>query len=254
MRRGMAARPCLAGARDAKLAAIPRSGPHHAPRRRSRPRLHALPAARRAARASGPLAGLTFAVKDIFDVAGYPTGGGQPHRARQAPAQDAHAPVVQALLDAGARFVGKTHTDELAFSMNGQNSHFGTPVNAAAPGRMPGGSSSGSAAAVAGGLCDFAPRLGHRRLGARRRRAIAASSASARRMGASAARGAATLAPSFDTPGWFTRDRRPFVRVGAGVPRRRTRRRSRRSRASSTATTPSAIARRGAGAARSPPS
>ena len=105
---------------------------------------------------SGPLAGLTFAVKDLFDVAGYPTSGGSPFVLAMFRRQDATAPIVQRLLDAGARFVGKTITDELAFSMNGKNAHFGSPVNGAAPDRITGGSSSGSAAAVSHGLCDFA--------------------------------------------------------------------------------------------------
>ena len=60
------------------------------------------------------------------------------------------------MLDAGARFVGKTQTEELAFSLMGQNAHFPHPVNPAAPDRVTGGSSSGSAAAVAGGLVDIA--------------------------------------------------------------------------------------------------
>ncbi len=66
------------------------------------------------------------------------------------------AVAVTRLLTAGARVVGKTHTDELAYSLNGENRHYGTPINSAAPERIPGGSSSGSAAAVAGGLVDFA--------------------------------------------------------------------------------------------------
>jgi amidase len=106
--------------------------------------------------ASGPLAGLTFAVKDIFDVAGYPTGGGSPVMQAESPIHTSNAPLVQKMLDAGARFVGKTQTDELTFSMNGQNKHFPEPVNVRAAGRITGGSSSGSAAAVAAGLCDFA--------------------------------------------------------------------------------------------------
>ncbi|BDB23948.1 amidase [Cupriavidus sp. P-10] len=106
--------------------------------------------------AGGPLQGLTFAVKDLFDVAGYPTGGGNPHVLARSGIKAATAPAVQQLLDAGAAFVGKTHTDELAFSMNGQNAHYGRPVNGAAPDRITGGSSSGSAAAVSNGLCDFA--------------------------------------------------------------------------------------------------
>ncbi|NDV97755.1 amidase [Salipiger sp. PrR002] len=104
----------------------------------------------------GPLADLTLAVKDIFDVAGYRTGSGCPTRLAQSPVHSHTAPAAQKLLDAGARFVGKTHTDELAWSMYGMNAHFGTPVNPAAPDRIPGGSSSGSAVAVAAGLADIA--------------------------------------------------------------------------------------------------
>lgn len=104
----------------------------------------------------GPLAGLCFAVKDLFDVAGYPTGAGNPHVLVRSGIKTAHAPVVAGLLAAGARFVGKTVTDELAFSAIGDNVHFGAPVNAAAPERITGGSSSGSASAVSHGQCDFA--------------------------------------------------------------------------------------------------
>src|SRR6185437_3281814 len=77
---------------------------------------------------SGPLQGLTFAVKDLFDVAGYPTSGGSPHLLALSGIKTRTAPVVRILLDAGARFVGKAITDELAFSLNGKNAHFGTPV------------------------------------------------------------------------------------------------------------------------------
>lgn len=104
----------------------------------------------------GPLKGLTFAVKDIFDVAGYPTGDGNPIRLAESSRHTETAPVVASMLSAGARFVGKTQTDELTFSMNGQNRHHPEPINVRAPGRITGGSSSGSAAAVAAGLCDFA--------------------------------------------------------------------------------------------------
>ena len=106
--------------------------------------------------ATGPLAGLRFGVKDLFDVAGYPTSGGQPMLLAMSGIKTRTAPTVQKLLDAGARFAGKTITDELAFSMNGQNAHFGSPINGAAPDRISGGSSSGSASAVSNGLCDFA--------------------------------------------------------------------------------------------------
>ena len=95
----------------------------------------------------GPLHGLAFAAKDLYDVAGVKTGGGNPDWLATHDAPSRHAPVVQALLDAGANLAGKTLTDELAFSLNGENHHYGTPINVNAPGRIPGGSSSGSAAA-----------------------------------------------------------------------------------------------------------
>src|SRR4051795_10339693 len=107
------------------------------------------PAVEVASADDGPLAGLSFAAKDIYDVAGYPTGGGNPVRAAESPVHTESAPIVDAMLKAGARFVGKKQTDELTFSMNGQNIHFPEPVNVRAPGRITGGSSSGSAAAVA---------------------------------------------------------------------------------------------------------
>ncbi|EIE50643.1 amidase, partial [Citreicella sp. 357] len=103
----------------------------------------------------GPLAGLTLGVKDIYDVAGYRTGCGCPIRLAMSDIKTATAPAIQALLDAGAAFNGKLHTDELAWSMYGMNAHFGMPVNPNAPGRIPGGSSSGSGAACAGGLADI---------------------------------------------------------------------------------------------------
>ena len=105
---------------------------------------------------SGTLSGLTFAVKDLFDVAGYPTGGGNPHLLALSGIKNRTAPVVQKLLDNGARFIGKTHTSELAYSMSGHNVHYGTPRNGAAPNHIPGGSSSGSASAVSNAACDFA--------------------------------------------------------------------------------------------------
>src|SRR4051812_36177037 len=104
----------------------------------------------------GPLLGLTFAVKDVFDIAGHRTGNGNPLWLETHVPAVHTASTVRKVLDAGARMVGKTHTDELAYSLNGENVHYGTPTNPSAPGRIPGGSSSGSAAAVAGGLVDFA--------------------------------------------------------------------------------------------------
>src|SRR3990170_2097765 len=162
---------------------------------------------------SGPLWGLTFAAKDLFDVAGYPTSAGSPHMLAMSGIKTRTAPTVQRLLDAGARFVGKTITDELAFSMAGKNAHFGTPVNGAAPDRVPGGSSSGSAAAVSNGLCDFA--LGTDTGGSVRAPASHCGPFGIRPThGPVSLEGCHDLAPSFDTCGYFTRDGDTFVRVG----------------------------------------
>src|SRR6266851_1534032 len=117
------------------------------------------PVLRIAGAAGGPLAGLTFAAKDLFDVAGHPTGGGNPDWGRAHPIPTRHAWAVQRLLDAGARLVGKTVTDEVSLGILGENPFDGTPLNPSAPDRVPGGSSSGSASAVAQGLCDTAPAL-----------------------------------------------------------------------------------------------
>jgi len=160
----------------------------------------------------GPLAGLTFAVKDLFDVAGYPTSGGQPFVLAMSGVKTTTAPTVQRLLDAGARFVGKTITDELAFSMNGQNAHFGSPVNGAAPDRITGGSSSGSAAAVSNALCDFA--LGSDTGGSVRAPANHCALVGLRPThGRISLENVLDLAPSFDTCGWFARDVATFARV-----------------------------------------
>jgi len=161
---------------------------------------------------TGLLAGLSFAAKDLFDVAGYPTGGGNPFVLALSGIKTHTAPTVQKLLDAGARFVGKTVTDELAFSMNGQNAHFGAPVNGAAPLRISGGSSSGSASAVSNGLCDFA--LGTDTGGSVRAPASHCGLYGLRPThGRISLQGALDLAPSFDTCGWFTRDAATFARV-----------------------------------------
>ena len=126
---------------------IDEAGPINTTERRS---IHKDAPSFAAARVStGPLAGVPYLAKDLFDVAGYPTSGGQPLLLALSGIQTRTAPTVQKLLDAGARFAGKTITDELAFSMNGQNAHFGSPINGAAPDRIAGGSSCGSAAAVA---------------------------------------------------------------------------------------------------------
>jgi amidase len=103
----------------------------------------------------GAGAGLRVGVKDSIDIAGYATQLGSAVYA-DAPKAAQHAAVVQALLDAGCGIVGKTTMHELAYGVTGINGWSGTPVNPRYPDRVPGGSSSGSAAAVAANLVDFA--------------------------------------------------------------------------------------------------
>ena len=162
---------------------------------------------------SGRLAGLTFAVKDIYDVAGQKTGFGNPDWLRTHEPAVRTASAVQRLLDAGAHLVGKTHTEEMAWSLTGENAHYGTPVNVNAPGRIPGGSSSGSAAAVAAGLVDFA--LGSDTGGSVRLPASYCGIFGIRPThGRIPLDGVCPLAPSFDTCGWFARDPGVLDRVG----------------------------------------
>jgi len=163
--------------------------------------------------ATGPLAGTTFCVKDLYDVAGYPTGCGHPLKLAQSGIATAHAAAIQALLQAGARFVGKTHLDELAYSLNGQNLHYGTPANPAAPDRIPGGSSSGSTAAVAAGQADVG--LGSDTGGSVRIPASYCGLYGFRPShGAVSLAGAMPFAPSYDTVGWCSRSAALLEAVG----------------------------------------
>lgn len=161
----------------------------------------------------GPLAGLTFAAKDVFDIAGYPTSNGQPVWPETHPLPTANAVAVQQLLAAGASLAGKTVCDEMCYSLAGDNAHYGAPINPAAPDRAVGGSSSGSASAVAGGLVDFA--LGTDCGGSVRCPASFAGIYGLRpthdRVDAA---GVAPLAGSFDVVGWFARDAALFADIG----------------------------------------
>ena len=174
------------------------------------------PLVKRAGRVDGPLDGLSFAAKDIFDVAGERTGAGNPDWLRTHEPATADARAVARLLDAGMRLVGKTITDELAFSLAGENHHYGTPLNPACPDRIPGGSSSGSASAVAGGAADTA--LGSDTGGSIRAPASYCGIWGIRPThGAVPLDGVMPLAPSFDTVGWFARDADTLARVGAAL-------------------------------------
>lgn len=163
-----------------------------------------------------PLSGRTFAVKDVIDVAGERTGAGNPDLLAAAEAAPMNAPAVQRLLDAGATCVGKTHTSETAYSLSGLNEHYGTPVNPTDAERDPGGSSSGSAVAVAAGVVDLA--LGTDTAGSVR---VPASYCGIIGMRPTHGRvpndGAFPLAPRFDTIGWFARDGQVARRAGEAL-------------------------------------
>jgi Asp-tRNA(Asn)/Glu-tRNA(Gln) amidotransferase A subunit family amidase len=163
--------------------------------------------------AKGPLAGLEFVAKDVFDVAGQRTGAGNPTFLSEAERATGSAAAVQALVRAGASCVGKSHTDELAFSLSGCNAHYGTPLNSGAPRCTPGGSSSGSAAAVAGHLVPFA--LGTDTGGSIRVPASYCGLVGMRPThGRISTAGMVPLARSFDTVGWLAASAELARRVG----------------------------------------
>jgi amidase len=161
----------------------------------------------------GPLAGLTAAVKDMYGIAGERSGGGNPDWLANAAPAAAHCSAVRKLLDAGASIVGKTICDEFFYSVAGMNAHYGTPANVRAPGRIPGGSSSGSAAAVAAGACDFA--LGSDTGGSVRVPAALCGLYGIRTThGRIATDGLMDMSPSFDTIGWLAGSAGVFRNVG----------------------------------------
>jgi amidase len=162
----------------------------------------------------GPLRGLTAAVKDMYDIAGITAGCGNPTWLTTHKPATKTAGAVQKILDAGATVIGKTICDEFFFSVTGANAHYGTPVNPRALGRLPGGSSSGSASAVASGACDFA--LGSDTGGSVR---IPASLNGLYGLRPTYNRidlsGVQAMAESFDVPGWFAASPGVFRNVGA---------------------------------------
>ncbi len=162
---------------------------------------------------TGALAGLTAVVKDMYDIRGERTGGGSPDwLAGQKPAVR-HAAAVERILAAGATIVGKTICEELFYSIVGINAHYGMPANVRAQGRVPGGSSSGSAAACGASVCDFA--LGSDTAGSIR---IPASFNGLYGLRPTHGRidlaGAMAMAPTFDTGGWFATGPGVFAKVG----------------------------------------
>ncbi len=164
----------------------------------------------------GPLSGMTGVVKDLYDIAGTRTGAGNPDYLDGNTPADTTAPAVQRFVDAGVSVIGKSITDELAFSLAGVNVHYGTPHNAAAPGRIPGGSSSGSASAVAGGLADVA-------LGTDTGGSVRVPSSWCGLFGIRPTHGrvpidgVVPLASSFDTVGWFARSGQTLRTLGRAM-------------------------------------
>nr|WP_246414176.1 amidase family protein [Microbacterium thalassium] len=160
----------------------------------------------------GPLEGLTVAVKDLFAIKGYRIGAGNPTFLDSVKAETYTSPAVSDLLRGGASLRGIARTDEFAYSIAGDNAHYGTPPNAALPGALPGGSSSGPASAVASGQAEIG---------------LATDTAGSVRVPASyqglwglrtthdlvPRQGMLPLAQSFDTIGWLTRDGETLQRV-----------------------------------------
>lgn len=162
---------------------------------------------------AGALAGLTFMVKDLFAIKGHKVGNGNPNYYEHAtPAQET-APVITRLLEAGASCTGITICDEFFYSVLGSNAHYGQPVNARAPEHVTGGSSCGSAAAVAASICDFA--LGSDTGGSIRVPASFSGLYGLRpSFGRIDVKGATPMAPSFDTIGFLAREAELFRKIG----------------------------------------
>ncbi|MFD2181067.1 amidase [Rhodoplanes azumiensis] len=165
-------------------------------------------------RPGGPLSGLTFGAKDLFHVKGHRTGGGNFDWRDSHPPAEETAWAIEALVAAGATMIGKTITDEISRGIFGESAFYGTPTNARAPGRIPGGSSSGSAAAVAGGTVPFA-------IGTDTAGSVRVPSSFCGLYGIRTTHGRVPVAgmlpqaPSFDTVGWMADDAEIFARVSA---------------------------------------
>lgn len=156
-------------------------------------------------KAPHPLNGLTFAVSDVFDIDGFVTGFGNPDWSRTHGVATGTSPIVSTLVEGGATCTGKTVVDDMAFSISGENKHYDTPTNPVAPARVPGGSCSGAAVAVAANLVDFS--LGIDTVGGVRIPAGYCGLLGFRPSHGSVSHvGIVPVSPSLDTVGWFARD------------------------------------------------
>lgn len=161
---------------------------------------------------SGTLSGQRLAVKDLFQVAGHVRGAGNPDWQVSESAAKETAPCVAQLLNAGAELVGMTVTDELAYSLMGRNLHYGALANPRSPERVSGGSSSGSAVAVASGRADIG--LGTDTGGSIRVPGSFCGLYGLRPThGCVDMKGVLGLAPPYDTVGWMTRDLNTLAQV-----------------------------------------
>lgn len=165
------------------------------------------------AKQEGALNGMNFSVKDVFAVEGHQNSAGNPTWLATHEVQNYTATVIERLLQRGATLKGITHTDELMYSLNGENIHYGTPLNPIAPNCIPGGSSSGSASAVANGLSDFA--IGTDTGGSVRVPSSYCGLYGIRPThGDIPIEGVIPLAPSFDTVGWMAKNIETLEKVG----------------------------------------
>ncbi len=161
----------------------------------------------------GPLSGLTLAVKDLFQVAGYPNGWGSPTRLAEAEPDTETQSAVQKMLDAGAECLGKSQCEELCFSLTGINAHYGAPVNGGAPDRVSGGSSSGSVSLVSNGIVDIAT-------GSDTGGSVRGPASHCGLIGLRTTHGripldrTMPLSPSLDVFGWFAKDAETYKKVG----------------------------------------
>ena len=161
----------------------------------------------------GPLAGRSFMVKDLFAIAGHKVSVGNPDWYAAASPATETAPAIRRLLDAGATLTGITICDEFFYSVLGSNVHYGTPVNTKALRHVTGGSSCGSAASVAAGMCDFA--LGSDTGGSVRVPAAFCGLYGLRPThGRIDIEGVTPMAPSYDTVGFLASDAKLFREVG----------------------------------------
>ena len=161
----------------------------------------------------GPLSDLTFVVKDMCEIKGFKSSCGNPDFYEKCLPADDFAPFLKNILNKGATLKGITICDEFFYSLIGENGHYGTPANLNAPGCVPGGSSSGSAAALTTDLYDFS--IGSDTGGSVRVPASFCGLLGIRpthnRINT---KGVYPMAPTFDTIGWFAKDINTFKKIG----------------------------------------